>query len=371
MAWISYWRRAGFLWSPRMDRWARLSQREAAKERCLRVLVVVMVSTIPCFTMKHNATLLALRVAVLKIGQVLDPQRVRVFRTVVAEGSVQAAADLLAMTSSAVSQQLATLARETGLTLFRREGRGIVPTPVARRLSAATGDALAGWQRLDEVVAELREGRIDRLTIGYFESAGSTWMPALLRRLRREFPDVTLELVLSADRQAEAPALDLDLVISDPNEAPPAGYRKVDLVVDPFVLVVPHTHSLAGRERVPLRELRDETFISNDNPRSREHRIVMAACTAAGYQPIFTVQAQDPVTAMRFVAVGLGVSVVPSLSAQTLPAGVARVTLVPAPVRHIAAFVQDRGAPSPPADRALALLTDLATRSGRPLSPRR
>ena len=321
--------------------------------------------------LKHNATLLAHRVAVLNNEEMLDPQRVRVFRTVVAEGSVQAAADELAMTSSAVSQQLAALARETGLTLFRREGRGIVPTPAALRLHEESGDALAGWQRLDEAVAELREGRIDRLTLGYFESAGPTWMPALVSRLRREFPQVTLELVLSAEQQAEAPTLDVDLVISDPNEAPPAGYRKVDLVVDPFVLVVPQSHPFAGRDRVPLRGVRDETFVSNDNQRSREHQIVLAACAAAGFRPTFTVQAQDPVTAMRFVAVGMGVTVVPSLSAQTLPAGVARVSLSPAPVRHIAAFVQERGAPNPPADRALAILTDLIMRSGRPLSPRR
>ena len=41
---------------------------------------------------------------------------------VVGSGSVQAAADNLGLTSSAVSQHLAALQKETGLTLFHRVG---------------------------------------------------------------------------------------------------------------------------------------------------------------------------------------------------------------------------------------------------------
>ena len=65
----------------------------------------------------------------------LDIQRLRVFRAVVASGSVQAAADHLGYTPSAVSQSLTTLQRETGLVLFEKAGRGIAPTPTARVLA--------------------------------------------------------------------------------------------------------------------------------------------------------------------------------------------------------------------------------------------
>ena len=68
----------------------------------------------------------------------LDIQRLRVFRAVVASGSVQAAADHLGYTPSAVSQSLTTLQRETGLVLFEKAGRGIAPTPAASVLAVAT-----------------------------------------------------------------------------------------------------------------------------------------------------------------------------------------------------------------------------------------
>ena len=64
-----------------------------------------------------------------------------------------------------------------------------------------------------------------------------------------------------------------------------------------------------------------------------------------------------------FVGAGVGVSVLPRLAARALPASVVRLDLAPpVPVRHLAALVRDVGAPSPAADRAVELLTDLIAR---------
>ena len=149
----------------------------------------------------------------------LDPHRVRVFRSVVASGSVQAAADNLGLTSSAVSQHLSALQRETGLTLFQRVGRGIAPTEAALVLDAQTDEVMSQWSRLDQVVADLRDGRSGRLSIGYFASAGAAWMPSLVKRLTAEFPDLVLELVLNEVEQR----------VPRPGHRPghrPAGHRR-------------------------------------------------------------------------------------------------------------------------------------------------
>ena len=59
----------------------------------------------------------------------VDVHRLRVLRAVVADGSVNGAAVSLGYTPSAISQHLAALQRETGLTLVRRSGRGINRCP--------------------------------------------------------------------------------------------------------------------------------------------------------------------------------------------------------------------------------------------------
>ncbi|MEO7068894.1 MAG: LysR family transcriptional regulator [Nostocoides sp.] len=289
----------------------------------------------------------------------LDPHRLRVFRSVIASGSVQAAADNLHLTSSAVSQHLSALQRETGLVLFEKAGRGIVATEAARILDAQSDDLMSQITRLDSVVADLREGRSGRLVIGYFASAGAAWMPALVKQLTAEMPDLTLELILTEDG-SRGTRPDIDLAIQAPGAAPRPGYKRTDLLDDPFVVVLRRDHPLAGRRRIELSELRGETWVSNDLVRSVGHRIVVASCAAAGFTPRFAVQAQEHHTAMAFVAAGIGITIIPRLAATPLPPEVRRVALTgPEPVRHIVAQVHDTGTANPAADRAFALLTTL------------
>ncbi|KGN34085.1 LysR family transcriptional regulator [Knoellia sinensis KCTC 19936] len=299
----------------------------------------------------------------------LDPHRLRVFRAVVSSGGVQAAADNLGLTSSAVSQHLAALARETGLTLFQRQGRGIVPTQAGVELADQSEEAMSQWGRLDSVVADLREGRTGRLTVGYFASAGSAWMPALVKELTAEMSDLTVDLVLTEVTSRNVTP-DIDIITDLPDSPPRAGYRRVYLANDPYVAVVARDHELASQRSVALADLRGETWVSNDLVGNPGHKILVQACAAAGFTPRFTVQAQDHYSAIQFAAAGVGVSVMPRLAARSLPPEVTRLRITdPAPVREIAAMVRETGRPNPAAERMLEMLIDLNThpaRRGRP-----
>src|ERR1700753_4328648 len=107
----------------------------------------------------------------------LDIHRLRVFRAVVAGGSVNAAATNLGYTSSAVSQHVTALQRETGLTLLARSGRGVEPTAVGLALAERIDDVLARVGDVESFVTDLREGRTGSLSIAYFASVGSAWLP--------------------------------------------------------------------------------------------------------------------------------------------------------------------------------------------------
>lgn len=276
-----------------------------------------------------------------------------------ANGSIQAAADLLSLTPSAVSQQMTALQRDTGLTLFERRGRGIVPTPAAATLLGESEGLMAELTRFDDIVTDLRDGRSGRLVLGYFSSVGYAWLPALVRRLTNELPELTLELVLTEDAPRTVRP-DIDLVAESEKPVPRPGYRRVHIADDRYVVLVPADHDLARRRRIRLEELRGQTWISNDSAKNVGHRIVVAACAAAGFTPRFTVQAEEQHTAAAFVAAGVGISVMPRLAARPLPEGVRLVPLeAPEPVRRIAAHVHEAGMPNRAADRALELLTRL------------
>ena len=163
----------------------------------------------------------------------LDVQRLRVFRAVVASGSVQAAADHLGYTPSAVSQQLSALQKETGLVLFEKAGRGITPTPTAKVLASESDELMGSLTRLGGLVEHLREGRSATLAIGTFDSAAQFWLPHVAKGLQRDFPDVVLELSLDdlgAGVEARPQRRDIELT-TEPADEPGLerpGYARAD-----------------------------------------------------------------------------------------------------------------------------------------------
>ena len=294
----------------------------------------------------------------------LDPHRLGVFQSVMVTGSVQEAADNLRMTPSAVSQHIAALQRQTGLDLFDRVGRGIVPTAAAEALIAQAETVLQQWHRLDDYVADLRDGRTGRLVLGYFPSAGSTLLPSIVRQITAEFPDLVVELVLT-EVGARSTIPDIDVAMDHTENTRRPGYRKVPLTEDPYVLAVHHEHPLARRRAVTLTDLKGEGWVSNDSFANPGHRIVLAACAANGFTPRFTVQAQDHHSALGFVAAGVGITVLPRLAARIIPDGVVRVRITDPPVRQLVAMVREGGVRNAVADRVLDLLVRLSRHPSR------
>lgn len=294
----------------------------------------------------------------------IDPHRLRIFRAVVAQGSIGGAALALGYTPSAVSQHITSLQRETGLTLIERVGRGIVATDAGTALAAESASVFDGLARLDGLVADLRHGRAGTLRITYFASAGAAWMPHVIATIGREFPDTRLDLRLVELADDETVPPDIEIYVPGAQSSPMTGYDAVEIVTERYVVVVADDSPFADRSTVTLRELADEPWIDNDVARGPCREGLLRACTAAGFTPCFRVETHDYVTAIRFVEAGVGLTVVPALAILDLPAGVRAVAIAePAPRRTIAVRTHQRVRDSAVARRALELISDQARRT--------
>ena len=296
----------------------------------------------------------------------LDVHRLRVFRSVVASGSIQAAANNLGYTPSAVSQHVAALQRETGLALISRAGRGIEPTAAGRALAAEIDGVLSRLGEVESVVGDLRAGRTGSLSIAYFASVGSAWMPTVVATMMADFPAVRLDLSLREDvptDPAERP--DLQIAVEQGAVHRP-GVVVRHLLDDPYVAVLDAGHPLADRAQIDLVELAGDRWVDNDFARGWCRRNLVEACHAAGFSPPFHVEAHDYPTAIAFVAAGIGLTVLPRLGARHLPSGVVAVPVTsPTPVRSIYALVREGVADTPAARTVLAVLE----RVGRGAAP--
>ncbi|WP_029135729.1 LysR family transcriptional regulator [Nakamurella lactea] len=301
----------------------------------------------------------------------LDTHRLRIFRAVVATGSVAGAAGALGYTPSAVSQHLAALQRETNLALVERRGRGIVPTAAGLALAAEAGLALAAeagdvlerLAALEAKASDLRAGRLGSLTVSYVGSAGATWIPPVVAALSREFPLLRLDLRL-IELAGERPFVpDLEIYVAEATSLPITGYRAQQLLEEPYLVVMPDGHPLAHRVDIDLAELEGQSWVDNDVSRGPCRQIVLDACAAVGFAPSFRIQAQDYPSAIAFVAAGVGITVLPRLGTVNLPPGLSAVPVVnPAPTRRIMVRIKDSVSGHPAVARALELLTDCVER---------
>ncbi|SFB32179.1 DNA-binding transcriptional regulator, LysR family [Amycolatopsis marina] len=287
----------------------------------------------------------------------LDVRRMQVLRAVVTSGSITAAARNLGYTPSAISQQLATLEREAGVTLLERVGRGVRPTPAGTLLAEQVELVSEQLAKAETALSELKEGRTGQLTIWYFATAGAALVPPAVAAVRSEFPGIRFSLRLFEDdplSSVSSGEVDVAIVVLAQSGADVRNVEFVHLLDDPYRAVLPKGHRLARKRALDLADLADEPWIGAEWPHPGPCRdILLDACGAAGFAPDFAVEAEDYPTAQGFVAAGLGVTLLPELGLESPhPGVVVRPVRRPAPVRSIQAAVSGH-ASGRPAVRAL------------------
>ncbi|MDQ0777468.1 DNA-binding transcriptional LysR family regulator [Streptomyces aurantiacus] len=295
----------------------------------------------------------------------IDLRRLHVLRAVEHYGTVTAAARALHLTTSAASQQVRQLARELGVDLLEPQGRGVRLTPAARSLITHADAIQARW---DQAELDLRSDHDDPaglLRVSGFPMAISVLLAPMAAHLRERHPRLFVRI-----QEAEVPesfdllfegGTDLAIVEATPRN-PPLGDARFDqqpLLDDPFDLVVPDAHRLAGRARVDLAEAAREDWIApvQDSP-CRPH--VLSACGAAGFTPDVVHQAMDWNVMAHLVAHGLGVALIPRLAHLTPHLPITRVRCTGDPHRKLLTCTRAGGHERPAVAAALGELRELA-----------
>ncbi|MFD9461209.1 LysR substrate-binding domain-containing protein [Streptomyces sp. NPDC060027] len=248
----------------------------------------------------------------------VDLRRLTVLRELRRRGSLARTAQALRLTPSAVSQQIAALARELGAPLTERDGRGVRLTGQAQVLLAHADLIAAQLERARADLVAYGGGGRGSVTIGCFSSGILGLLPDALTALAERLPHVRIDVV-----EAQPPdlftALDagqLDLAVAvDFAAAPPhtdRRYHRVDVLRDVLDLAVPAGHRLADRERVGLRELATDPWIVGD-ARSCCGAVTRSVCAAAGFTPDIRYAVDDWGALAALVEAGRGVALIPRL----------------------------------------------------------
>lgn len=204
--------------------------------------------------------------------QDIDLNQLVVFHGLIVERRVSKVADKLGVSQPAVSNTLAKLRKLFGDDLFLRTPGGMIPTPFAEQLAEPVGYALGMIHGGLNQQTRFDPATYKRaVTIGMTDIGEIVFLPALVERLRREAPGVTLSTVRNAavNLRDEMEAGKVDLAIGLLPQLK-AGFFQQRLFEQRYVCLFRRGHAL------------DKHRISLSDFRSAEHLIVVSAGTGHG-----------------------------------------------------------------------------------------
>lgn len=244
----------------------------------------------------------------------METRRLELLVALARLGSMREVADVLGVTTSTVSQQIAALAREVGTTLLEPVGRRVRLTPAGRRLADHGLTILAA---VDAARADLDPGA---------EPAGTVRVAGFATAIRRSLlpllaslAGTQVRMLVAEHEPAEAldllaeDAIDLALVydyalaprtVDDRFEVTPLWTVRWGLGV-PAATAVEDLSAVATVDR-----FRDHDWIVNSR-NDADERVVAALAAHAGFTPRIVHRADSLDLVQDLVAAGLGVGLLP------------------------------------------------------------
>ncbi|MEV1290777.1 LysR family transcriptional regulator [Pseudonocardia sp. NPDC049635] len=243
---------------------------------------------------------------------VMELRHLRYLVTVVDEGTVTAAAEKLHVAQPGVSAQLRWLERELGEQLLERGPRAVVPTEAGRAVLPHARTALAAVEGARDAVAALRGLLRGRVAVGMASSLPETVLAAPVGTFAAAHPrvDLTLREGTADELVGELRAGRLDLAVLGFPQAPPDGLDGRLLQEERLVAAVAQDDGYAGRATLTPAELATRRLICL--PRGNGLRAALDTALAGhGVTARVAFEAGSMNLLLRLAAAGAGVAVVP------------------------------------------------------------
>lgn len=287
------------------------------------------------------------------------------FLAVYEHGSLTRAADQLGYAQPSVSEQIRALEKTLGVQLFRRVGRGVVPTTVADTLRPHAERTISAAEETRLAAQSVRRFETGTIRFGMFGIARLYAGAGLVADVLQRHPGVRVELVgqNSADVQEdlrrgriEAAMIAIPQISSTGMDVTPVARDElVFLSADRHKLTSPITAKQLARSSLVLP---DASFAEDDSVRVLLRRMLHET----GLNPQTRIEVEDPEIAVELVGMGLADSVLPRGAAEQLIPRLAPhtgfVSLRPK-IYDMLAIVHRKGASLSPAAQ---LMIELATK---------
>lgn len=208
------------------------------------------------------------------------------------------------MTQGALSKQIRKLENELGITLIRRNTRkfelskeGEVFLSYAKKMTGTYEEMLKNVQKNQEI------------KIGCMPVLAPYHFARLVADFRKEYPDIKLVIDerIASEIQENSNRYDF-LILRENMMEDQKKFHFSPLYDDKLCAVLYEKHPLYGRDRLQLKELKDDVFIFPERG-SGSYEVFYKSCEKAGFEPKIAFEFPQANTIMSFVSEGVGVTI--------------------------------------------------------------
>ncbi|NIA68538.1 LysR family transcriptional regulator [Pelagibius litoralis] len=258
-------------------------------------------------------------------------KQLRALAATVRSGTASGAAQALNITPPAVSLQLRLLEQNAGLPLLERSHEGLRVTQAGQELLATAERIEIALADCGEALRALISSDGGRASVGVVSTA-KYFAPRALAEFAKSHPNVDIRLQVG-NREETIAALgdhNLDFAVMG---RPPIDYAVEKAVIGdhPHIIVAPIDHHLAGRKRLALKDLAQETFLLREKG-SGTRLLMQRLFSDAGLSPNLGMEIGSNETIKQAVMAGLGIALI---SAHTVSAEIEYGRLAALPVKGL------------------------------------
>lgn len=226
------------------------------------------------------------------------------------------AAEACFVSQPTLSTQIRKLEEELGVALVERSSRKVLLTAVGEEIALRARQVLDEVKQMRELARRSLDPEAGTVRLGIFPTLAPYLLPHVMPKVRRRFPKLALLLTedrtaLLLDRLADGrmDAAVLALPIHDPR------LHAEFLFEEHFLLAAPESHPLTRRRRLQTGDLAGQhLLLLEDGHCLRDQALAVCRLADADEQSGFRASSLE--TLRQMVCSGIGITLMPALSAQ-------------------------------------------------------
>src|SRR3990167_4960991 len=162
----------------------------------------------------------------------------------------------------ALSMQLKKLEQSLGVTLFERNNKSVLVTPIGKAIVEQARVVLRELEDLQQLAEKMKDPFAGEFRLGIIPTVGPYLLPHILPVIRKIFPKLQLQVyenkthdIIDKLQKAQLDAIILALPVNQ------SGIVSRLLYKENFLLALPHRHALTKKKQIHLKDLEDEPLL--------------------------------------------------------------------------------------------------------------